>query len=280
MSLSNLIEKWDNVAFVIYNLIARVIYTFRYSKLHKELRRNKELKDLHKRQRCFIVLNGPSLNNYDLSKINNEFSICTNYFYQTEYYNQIKPKYYCVSDSSFFNVKNDLEQKEHVEKMLKSSEDCKFIFNIKFLENFELTDRIYLTYSKHMPTIFGIRYELDSISSNFISVSMYAMNIALYLGFSEIYLLGYDFEPGLFSHFYKDSNVEKEDKKRQKMETKKEDVCGKYWQYASAQYQNYYMNNFANKKGAKIYNCNRQSNVKAFDFFDYKELLTEDMKGF
>lgn len=277
MSLTSLMEKWDNIAFIIYNFIARIFYALRYLRIYKKLRRNKKLKDIHKGQRCFIVLNGPSLNNYDLSKIDKEFSICTNYFYQTEHYNLIKPNYYCATDSNFFNVKNNLEKKQHIDNILKSSEDCKFIFNIKFLENFELTEKVYITYSKHMPTIFGIKNELDSISSNFISVSMYAMNLAIYLGFEEIYLLGYDFEPGILSHFYKDSDMEEKSKKMQRMETKKEDVCGKYWQYAMAQYQNYYIRDYANKKGVKIFNCNTKSNVRAFEFFKYEELFTDNM---
>ncbi|MFZ7133074.1 MAG: 6-hydroxymethylpterin diphosphokinase MptE-like protein [Eubacteriales bacterium] len=276
MSLSSLIEKWDNIVFVIYNTIARVLYILKYPKVYRYLKKNKKLKGIHKGQRCFIVLNGPSLNNYDLSKINNEFSICTNYFYQTDFFNVINPKYYCIIDSNFFNIKKNLEQKEHVKKILKSNKDCKFIFNIKFIESFENEDRVYVTYSKHMPNFFKIRNRLESISSNFISVSMYAMNVAIYLGFTEIYLLGYDFEPGILSHFYKDNNAEKKSKERQNLEVKKEEVCAKYWQYATAQYQNYYLNDFANKKGVKIFNCNRQSNVRAFEFFDYEKLFTEN----
>lgn len=275
MSLSSLIEKWDNVAFFIYNIIAKVLYAGRYFNIHKKIARNKELKGIHKGQRCFIVLNGPSLNNYDLSKIEKEISICTNYFYQTANYALIKPRYYCATDTNFFDVQKHPDKKEHIENILKSSGNCKFIFNISYLNNFGLTDRVYVTYSKHMPNMFGIRNKLESISSNFISVSMYAMNLAIYLGFSEIYLLGYDFEPGVLTHFYKDSNIEKENKTIQKNETKKEDVCGKYWQYAAAQYQNYYVNNFANKKGVKILNCNMESNVRAFDFCDYEELFKE-----
>lgn len=279
MSLSSLIEKWDNIAFVIYNLIARIVYTLKYPKLYRLLKRNRELKDIHKGERCFIVLNGPSLNNYNLSKIKNEFSICTNYFYQTDYFNLIKPNYYCATDSNFFNVRNNLEKRKHIEKVLKSSEDCKFVFNIKFLENFRLSDRVYVTYAKHMPNLFKIRNGLESIVSNFISVSMYAMNLAIYLGFSEIYLLGYDFEPGILSHFYKNSNLEQKSKESQRIEIDKEDVCGKYWQYSEAQYQNYYINEFANKKGVKIFNCNEQSNVRSFEFIDYENLFTDAKEG-
>ena len=275
MSLSSLIEKWDNIAFIGYNIIARILYFIRFFRIHKYLKRNKSLKNIHEGKRCFIVLNGPSLSNFDLSKIKDEISICTNYFYQTSYYDLIKPKYYCATDSNFFSVKDNAEKKEHIDRMLQSSNECKFVFNIKYLENFDLSEKVHVTYSKHMPNIFGISNKLESLSSNFISVSMYAINLAIYLGFTEIYLLGYDFEPGVLSHFYKNSKLEENTQNKQKLETKKEDVCGKYWQYSTAQYQNYYLDNYAIKKGIRILNCNNQSNVKAFDFVNYDDLFIE-----
>ena len=80
-----LIEKWDNIAWIIYNFFAVLKYVcvdqFKYKKI---LKKNKELKDIHKGERCFIVLNGPSIKSMDLSKLKTEKTICANYFYLSD----------------------------------------------------------------------------------------------------------------------------------------------------------------------------------------------------
>ena len=231
--MSNLIEKWDTFAYVVYNTAAKILYLLKYPKIHRHIKRNVELKDKHKGERCFIVLNGPSLNNYDLTKIADETVFATNYFYQTDYFDVVKPNYYCATDGGYFAVSHDA--KEHLENLFKKSDpNCKFIFNIKYLEQFEPKDNVFLTYGKHMPNLLNIRNNLASITSNFISVSMYTMNIAIYMGFKDIYVLGYDFAPGILNHFYKNTDTEVREIAMQMDQTLKDDVCGKYWQYSTA----------------------------------------------
>lgn len=274
MSLSSLIEKWDTIAFTGYNFLAKMLYCVTYPKIHKYLKRNEELRDKHKGERCFIVLNGPSLNNYDLSKISNEYVFCTNYFYQTDYFDIVKPNYYCVTDSKFFNIDRNKDAKIHIERLLERVGNNRCIFNIRYLDYFKIKKNIYLTYAKHLPNMMSLSNNLYGMSSNFMSVSLYAMNAAIFMGFKEIYLLGYDFEPGIFKHFYENTETEKRMKDIQKNEVLKEDVCGKYWQYTQAQYQNYYIRNFSEKKGVRIYNCNKDSYVRSFPFVDYESLFT------
>ncbi|MBU1145213.1 MAG: DUF115 domain-containing protein [Firmicutes bacterium] len=274
MNLTKMMEIWDNLAYKIYNLISRTIYVFKYFSIHKYLKRNKILKDSHQGERCFIVLNGPSINNYDLSKLSQEYTICTNYFYQTEYYNKINPNYYCAVDSSFFNIKRNPEQELHVKNIINLNSQCKCFFNIGYMKNFELQENVYLTYSKHMPNNGYISNNLSKLSSNFISVSLYAMNLAIYLGFKNIYILGYDFEPGKLSHFYKENSLEQKIKNNLENSISKDEVCGRYWQYSVAQYQNYYMRKHAEKRKVEIYNLNLNSNVRSFKFAEFDDLFT------
>ena len=274
MRLSSIIEKWDTIAFIGYNILAKALYYGRYPKINKYLKRNKEFRDKHKGERCFIVLNGPSLCNYDLSKISNEFVFCTNYFYQTNKFEIVKPNYYCVTDSQFFNNE---DSEECIRELLKCNYS-KFIFNINYLKKFKPNKNIYLTYSKHMPNILTIGNDLCKMSSGFISVSLFAMNTAIFMGFKEIYLLGYDFEPGILKHFYHDTDTEINNKQKKRSEILKDGVCGRYWQYAQAQYQNYYIKNLSDMKNIRIFNCNEQSYVRSFPFVDYESLFTNTNK--
>jgi hypothetical protein len=47
----------------------------------ESIKRLAELKDIHKGKRAFIIGNGPSLNQTDLSKLKNEITFCMNRFY-------------------------------------------------------------------------------------------------------------------------------------------------------------------------------------------------------
>ena len=272
MSISSLIEKWDNIAFLNYNLIAWFLFLARYRRNRKHLLLNTRLRNLHKGDRCFIILNGPSVRNFDLSKLANEYVIATNYFYKTDFCDIVRPEYYCIADSSFFN---NSDSEDNVNNLLKKCSYSKFIFNIKFLSRFKkvISENVHVAYSKHMPNLFKIRSNLCGLSSGFISVSLFSMNAAIFMGFKNIYLLGYDFEPGILSHFYRDTNTEKIIKARQRKETEKDNVCGKYWQYSQAQYQNYYLSNYARRVGINIYNCNPESHVRSFPFVDYNDLF-------
>jgi len=269
MSISSIIEKWDTLAYTGFNIIQNFIYYGKYLKIKKYLRKNEVLRNKHKGERCFIVLNGPSLNNYDLSKISDEFVFCTNYFYQSEQVNIIKPNYYCISDNGFFHKKT----KEHLEELMIKIPHSDFIFNIGYLDKFQIKDNIFLTYAKQMPNLLGVCNDLSTMSSGFISVSLFAINAAIFMGFKEIYLLGYDFEPGIFKHFYQESTYEKVAKQSQMEEQEKDNICGRYWQYSQAQYQNYYLQRLASKRGVSIFNCNAQSYVRSFSFIDFNELF-------
>lgn len=275
MSISSIVEKWDTIAYLGYNLLAKIQFAARYPKYRNYLNRNKELLKKHDGERCFIVLNGHSLNRYDLTKISNEHVFCTNYIFDSHVVDIVRPDYYCITDNGFFS---NPDSKDNLERLFEKCSYSNFIFNIKYAELHKIKhDRqIYLTYNRHMPNMLSLKSNLCGLTSGFISVSLYAINVAIYLGFKEIYLLGYDFEPGIFSHFYQDADTEKDSKNRQKNDINKDGVCGRYWQYSQAQYQNYYIQKYAISKGVSIHNCNEQSHVRSFPFVEYETIFGED----
>lgn len=262
-----MIEKWDTVAYAGYNAAAYIKYFFQYPIYHKYIKKNKQMKNKYQGERCFIVLNGPSIMNYDLSKLKDEHVFCVNYMYRSKVIDEIEPEFYCWSDGKIFHSEN---VKEDLEALFKKCPNAKYFFNMQYLDYVkELDDNIYITYNKHMPTKVKIRNKLDSISSNFMTVALYAMNVALYLGFKEIYVLGYDFTPGVMKHFA-DLGVENLNPSQKE---KKEDVCGLHAGYVMAQYQNFYMASLAKKMGARIYNTNKESYVRSFLFIDYENIF-------
>lgn len=155
----------------------------------KELRK---LKDKFKGKRCFILGNGPSLNKCDLSKLQNEYSFGVNgIFYKTEEMGY-KPTFYVVEDSHVM--------KDNAAKINEYDVEYKFFpvnykTYIKRKENvlfFKMNEGFYV---EHSPNFSVPRFSADISKSIFCgqSVTMLNFQIAYYLGFEEIYLIGMDF---------------------------------------------------------------------------------------
>ena len=66
MKFAKALELWSNIGYLIFNFYSLTRFQFidRF-RLRRHLNKNRILKDCHKGQRCFIVLNGPSVNDYD-----------------------------------------------------------------------------------------------------------------------------------------------------------------------------------------------------------------------
>lgn len=262
--LSEIVEFWDSLLYSIYNVLADLKFLIVENKT--VFNKNKKIKNKHKGERCFVVVNGPSINNHDLKKLKNETVICVNYMFRSDLINTLCPKYYCWCDSKIF----DRPGTEDVFTEIKQKcPNTKLILNRRGVDKLKDFDDAYFTYNMHIPHIFSVSSNLTGNFSNFSSVAFYAINAAIGLGFSEIYLLGLDFTPGVFKHFA-DLGVKNG---WAEGTISKQAVCGDYWLYAKAHYETYALAKHAKKKGIKIINLNPDSCVKAFPFGDYEDLF-------
>jgi len=64
------------------------------------MRRLSTFGGVHKGKRCFVLGNGPSLKQTDLSRLNGEFTICTNRIYLMLDQLGFTPSYYVVAKPS------------------------------------------------------------------------------------------------------------------------------------------------------------------------------------
>ena len=270
----SLIEKWDTIAFLIYNFYACLRYIcfdrFRY---RKYLRKNKELKNKHAGQRCFIVLSGPSVANHDLSKITDEVTFCCNNFYRATYYDVVNPDYYCISDSGIAEETFREELTRILEK------DSRFIFNKKVLKvlSEEQQKNIHIVYGMHMPNIRKLRGNLSGLSSSFMNASCFAILCAIYMGFSIIYVIGldHDWKIGSITHCYEDTQSEDDSISICSYHKNKNRSCYFHWGNYLTNLQSFYLDRFADKNNVKIYNVNQNSQIMAYDFIDYESIFTK-----
>ena len=160
--------------------------------LYPDYERLAELKDKFRGERCFIVGNGPSLNETDLTLLNNEYSIAVNgIFYKTRE-NGYRPTFYVVEDSSVM--------KENIEDIKAYEAPYKFFptlyrglhppaDNVRFF----LMNRGF--YEPTSPSFCVPRFSYDAARRMYCGQSVTHINLQLayHLGFSKVYLIGMDF---------------------------------------------------------------------------------------
>lgn len=152
----------------------------------------RKLKDSHLNQRCFVIGNGPSLTSDDLDLISDEITFSCNMIFDLLEKTKWKPYYYFCHDPGYIRkIPNEI-------KNLKAEK--KFIGY--YSETVKVVDKVYKN------SIGDIFYYIDKKDNDYRlvdfsldvskkcypsgSVSYAILQFAVYMGFSEIYMIGFD----------------------------------------------------------------------------------------
>jgi len=178
------------------------------------IKQNIELKNIHRNERCFILATGPSIKNQDLKLLKDETCIAASNFFVHPDYSIIKPKYYCAAPYHL-PITEEAWQK-WLGELDKSTGNTKLFFglsdNERNLKNNHFTNRdiYFLNFSGSFESSLVNGIDLTCAVPAPQSVSVMALEIALYMGFSQIYLLGCDHDwilhYGKSVHFYNENN--------------------------------------------------------------------------
>lgn len=193
MGLLELKEKFDIFLYRAYNLAVDISFLINY-KLRKRISSNKSIKNIHKNGRCFILGTGPSLLNLtsiQIEKLNCEILFGVNSLYKSNLGSRLRPTYYTLMDNVYWNEWADVFQ--NVSDVYKKFPP-RFITDIRaesVLDVSEFMQPIFV-YAKKYP-VGTVDYELHKGISGVMNVVSYSLQVALYMGFSEIYLLGCDY---------------------------------------------------------------------------------------
>ena len=149
------------------------------------------MKNKHSGERCFIIGNGPSLTAEDLTLLKEEYTFASNRIFYIFPKTTWRPTYYCGQD---YVVIEDI-----ADKLESFVGDCKKVFISSrcwdvIPENVRRKPNICFFFPRfkgvHKEDIFSDQIE------NFVSdggtVTYAAIQLAVYMGFSKIYLLGCD----------------------------------------------------------------------------------------
>lgn len=183
LSIKNILKLFSPISFLEEPY--KFFYKYNSAKI-------KTLKDKYKGQRCFIIGNGPSLNKLDINLIKNEYTFGVNsIFYK---YDDIgfKPYFYTVEDGEVM--------KENHERI--SNFKCNYnFFPSNYRKYFSKNDKdFFFNLNRSFYEKKSKFFELPQFSKDMSkrlycgqSVTIVNLQIAYYLGFTEVYLIGMDF---------------------------------------------------------------------------------------
>lgn len=256
---------------------------------------NASFKNKFKGKRCFIIGNGPSLNDMDLSLLENEYTFTVNQLPKNNQFESINTTFHLWSDARFFNLdENDDGDMALLETMKKvNSPDNKPIvfYEIaakEMVKKFELDKELDIHYFAALQFTKKRYLKKDSIDftkvvCNWPTVIQIAITMAIYMGFSEIYLLGLDCtgfiniaetKLKVYSHGIKYAfDVSEAEKKR--MEKSNSMYSMKQELLCQAELFDDYdlLSDYAKRKGIKIFNATRGGLLESFERVTYEDVV-------
>lgn len=153
----------------------------------ESIRRLAALKDKHKGQRAFIIGNGPSLKNTDLSKLKNEFTFGMNRIYLMFPELGFTTSYLCVvNDLVVEQTASDLAALE-IPKFI-AWRSRRYFANLQSpITNYQLPTFLYTTYTgpKFSKDVRGRVWESATVTN-------VALQLAFHMGFEQVILIGVD----------------------------------------------------------------------------------------
>jgi len=182
------------------------------------LNRNMKFLNKHRGRRCFVLATGPSIYKQDLRPLQNEWCIAVNEFYKHEHYSLIKPAYYTLPPT--WTTRLDMGKRlRRLGELKQLSQDEIFFFDVtdkKWVESSNFADNLERVHYLDLRDDFTpSSIDLTGCMPGPQSTALIATWIAMYMGFSEVYLLGCDYDvlwkwdgssrylrKDLYKHFY------------------------------------------------------------------------------
>jgi hypothetical protein len=157
-----------------------VVWTIPFGFSKKNKIQLKKFKNIHKGKKCFIIANGPSLKKVDFSLLKDEITIGMNRIYLLEETTGFMPNYLVCEDGEiqikqFYRDFNEIA--------------IPSFFNWDYRKYLKKNDNQFFIRQSFNPK-FG--KEITKTIGNGKSVTYACIQIAYYMGFSEVYLVGKD----------------------------------------------------------------------------------------
>lgn len=258
----------------------------------KVLPDNRRFFNIHRGERCFVIGNGPSLKSDDLSLLKDEQVFTVNYFNKMKDYQAAHTNYHFWVDSMFFNGRDDVhaDMAEVMESYSAiAQEKCECFLPVSaygFLKEKKLLPSIkpnFLYIDGMLANGQKLKMDLANIITPYTTVVQYAITAAIYMGFSEIYLLGCDstYLMGLFHKLLEVKDDEMHAYRNDNSEKQVEEIIGK-WSMPEILNDQYLLflgyeklYQYCKERGIKLVNCSRQTVVTSIPRASMEQVLRE-----
>lgn len=235
----------------------------------------KKYHNIHNNEKCFIIGNGPSLRVEDLEALRDVVTFGSNSVFEIYDKTAWRPTYYISVDPTYI-----LTHKEQIEKKVDS---IKFISDrVNIDMGAENTEYIF-EYNKFKVNKWNDNSaEISEDVSKFFSVgytvTFTAIQLAIYMGFKEIYLLGIDYNYPVArdtkGRKVFDANVEKVHFYQDSKKDEKYNV----FNYVGSLAAYNVAKEYADEHGIKIVNATRGGKLEVFERADFNKVISE-LKG-
>ena len=166
---------------------------------HPDLKKNVELKDKYNNERIFILGSGSSILLYDLKVLSNECVMTQNSFHMHNDISDINPNFHCVVPYYQTDKEHSIWV-DYINDMKVRMPDSLFIWGLntkalidKYHE--DISAKSYYVRTKYdLLTLKKAKVNISKTIMNIPTVLTQCLSVAIYLGFKEIYLLGFDLD--------------------------------------------------------------------------------------
>ena len=216
-------------------------------------------------QRCFIVAMGPSLTIEDLKSLKNEITFGMNSLCKIYKDTEFRPTFYGIQDSLVYNelktfIHDEYDSRDNVfisDRITRRFKDFNREWNV-FPLNYS-----YNAYNRWFKDIFKVKISNDIYKTVYdgFSITISLLQIAMYMGFKEIYLIGAD------CNFIRDNLhfVNYENSVDVTLDTAAERNLAGY----------YAVKSYADNNGIKIYNTTRGGKLEIFERVNLDEIINK-----
>ena len=233
--------------------------------LSKDAKCIQKYKNKHMGERCFIIGNGPSLTAQDLNMLKNEICFGTNRIYYIFDQTEWRPTYYVSIDNDVLSKEISVIKKQNIKN--------KFINISAKKYGRDPDDNIHYIYIHGKFYIKQEQFSEDpsQFLSETCSATCTCIELAVYMGFKEIYLIGMDHR---YAQMVTNDGKKIHDSSIQTYFTGMKNgdrIAIAYIDNVTASYE--VCNEYAQKHGIKIYNATRGGYLEVFERIDLDAVI-------
>lgn len=230
----------------------------------------KNYRDKYKGCRCFIIGNGPSLCPEDLEKLKSEYTFGANRIYEVYDKTSWRPTFYVAVDGNFID--------ENLNRIL-SEKGSTFFLEFRNLYKRTTDERIvgicrdpHFAVNRWNDKNPHIVEDISQYISDGYTVTFTSIQLAVYMGFKEIYLLGVDFSYSVVRD--KNGKIHKDDSVTNYFNGKTYDSTEQNYQSTLYAYQQ--AKKYCDTHNIKIYNATRGGKLEVFERVDFDTLFPKN----